>query len=415
MKDQLLNNIEDPAFWEDAFRNKQQSFLSAFGELQKEQNDSLLVQAWSERLKSKNSGTSKKQNFTWGSKREWQWVFGLSLASFIIAKFPEFFSLNEEEFYSRNWSILVFPFLIAYRWLQHKWKTRSMIPSFTILCLLALFINLFPTDINSDVEFLVLVHFPILLWLTWGYTFVDRRYQDEILGAKFIQHNGELLILGGLLFLLGLLFSGLTVALFDLIGLDITKIYIEWIAFFGMLSIPLVASLILEHNVKLVQRITHILAKIFTPLLTILLGVFLVSTFFQGVNPRFDRDFLILFNGILIGVLALTFFSWTTGGHSSFTVNLHLILVVLALLVNLFALYGITFRLQEEGLTPNRVAVLGSNILLFGHLLLIGRQLWDARLFSADASSKVTRSIISYLPVYGLWALLIMLLFPFIF
>ena len=48
-----------------------------------------------------------------------------------------------------------------------------------------------------------------------------------------------------------------------------------------------------------------------------------------------------------------------------------LVLLILSLVIDVLALSAIIYRLSEYGFTPNRTAVLGSNLLILVHLLLI--------------------------------------------
>jgi hypothetical protein len=87
----------------------------------------------------------------------------------------------------------------------------------------------------------------------------------------------------------------------------------------------------------------------------------------------------LIFNALLIGVMAIIFFSvaetsTTTKGRTEIFVLL--LLSIVTIIVNGIALSAILFRIAEWGVTPNRAAVLGSNFLILINLLLVTGQLY---------------------------------------
>ncbi|GAB1374555.1 hypothetical protein MASR1M46_14410 [Bacteroidales bacterium] len=56
-------------------------------------------------------------------------------------------------------------------------------------------------------------------------------------------------------------------------------------------------------------KVSPVIAKIFSPLVLIMLLVFLSAMAFSGKDPYNDREFLIIFNALLVGVMAIIFFS----------------------------------------------------------------------------------------------------------
>jgi hypothetical protein len=84
------------------------------------------------------------------------------------------------------------------------------------------------------------------------------------------------------------------------------------------------------------------------------------------------------------------------------------------LLIDLWALSAIVFRLASYGFTPNRVVVLGANAVILVHLVLVFR----AQLGFVRGTAGVERSLraaADYLPVYAAWALVVCFVLPFVF
>jgi len=84
------------------------------------------------------------------------------------------------------------------------------------------------------------------------------------------------------------------------------------------------------------------------------------------------------------------------------------------LIVNLIALSAIIYRLGEFGFTPNRTAVLGSNLLIFGHLTFIMLDLYRV-VRKGKEFKTVEVTIAKYLPIYAAWTIFVIFILPFLF
>jgi hypothetical protein len=148
-----------------------------------------------------------------------------------------------------------------------------------------------------------------------------------------------------------------------------------------------------------------------------MLVIYLVAMVYSGKDPYNDREFLLIFNGLLIGVMAIIFFSVAETSKSAKSqpeIWILLLLSLVTVLVNGIALSAIVFRISEWGITPNRAAVLGSNVLILMNLLLVTVQLF--KVVSKKATiSEVGKTISRYLPIYVVWTLVVIFLFPLIF
>ncbi|WP_332911524.1 hypothetical protein [Algoriphagus boritolerans] len=296
----------------------------------------------------------------------------------ILAKFPAIFSLNEEFFYPRNIGLIAFPFVAAYFARKNKLPFRSLVLPFGIILVAALYINLLPDNPESDTLFLACIHFPLLLWGILGFVFSDTKINNLPKRLDYLNFNGDAVIMGALLLLAGGFMSGITIGLFSLIGLQIEKFYFEYIVVFGLAAAPLVATHLTQTNPQLVNKVPPIIAKIFSPLVLVMLVIYLGAIVYAGKDPYNDREFLMIFNMLLIGVMALIFFSVAESSKeekSGIDIWILVLLSLVTILVNGIALSAIAFRISEWGITPNRLAVLGVNILMLIHLLLVARML----------------------------------------
>ena len=151
-------------------------------------------------------------------------------------------------------------------------------------------------------------------------------------------------------------------------------------------------------------------------LVLLTLAGFLVAFVSQGKDPFNDREFLILFNALLIGVLAIVFFSLTEASREDggrFRNGILLALSILTLVVNGIALSAILYRTMSMGVTPNRLAVTGANLLMFANMACIAYDLWAS--MRGEGRRSPDRSIAAFLPLYGAWTAIVVFVFPLVF
>jgi hypothetical protein len=411
MKEIILDNLNNPSELERLYRKNKSEFKAIFNDLYPEIQGNGLADFWHERLNFDSDFIS------WGTVNEWKFVIIAALLAGVLAKFPAFFSLNEEFFYPRNLGFIVFPFVIAYFARKNKISQIPLILTSVAILISALYINLLPDNPESDTLALACIHLPLMLWGLLGFIFSGAKATDLPKRLAYLNFNGDAVIMGAILLLSGLLMSGITVGLFGLIGLNIERFYFDYIAIFGLAAAPLVATHLTQTNPQLVNKVPPIIAKIFSPLVLIMLVIYLGAIVYAGKDPYNDREFLLLFNMLLIGVMGLIFFSVAESsgeGKSGSGTWVLVLLSIVTIIVNGIALSAIAFRISEWGITPNRLAVLGVNILMLIHLLMVSRKLVQT-VQKKTQLSEVGFTLVRYLPVYLLWTALVVFLFPLIF
>lgn len=412
MKKEILSHLDQAEELEKLYRKNKSEFKKAFLDIYPSiQNQSPISDFWKARLQ------TPSDSIQWGEKSDWIFLILVSLLAGLYAKLPAIFPIEEDFFYPKNLGLIVFPFVSAY----FAWKSKLSQKSILILALsfLAslLYINLLPDNESIDTLVLACIHLPILLWGLLGYAFGGENWKSSESRLGFLRFNGDAIIMGGLLVLSGGILSAITIGLFSLIGLRIEEFYMEYIAVFGLAAIPLIATHLTQTNPQLVNKVPPIIARIFSPLVLVMLLVYLGAIVYAGKDPYNDREFLLLFNLLLIGVMALIFFSIAENsqGKNQASQNWLLLLLALAtLLVNAVALSAIIFRINEWGFTPNRTAILGINILMMVHLIWVGKDLF-LTVRSRKSIDQVGQTISNFLPAYLVWAGFVTFLFPVVF
>ena len=191
----------------------------------------------------------------------------------------------------------------------------------------------------------------------------------------------------------------------------------EYIVLVGLVSAPIVGTFIARTFPFVVNKIAPLIASIFSPIVLITLIVYLVSIAVTGKDPYTNRDFLMVFNLMLLGVMAIIVFSVSespVNGKSRFSEFILFALSIVTMIIDLVALSAIVYRLAEFGFTPNRIAVLGSNVLIFVHLILIMLDLYRVNFKNKDIK-QLEFTITNYLPVYALWTVLVVFVIPVLF
>jgi hypothetical protein len=220
-----------------------------------------------------------------------------------------------------------------------------------------------------------------------------------------------------IILLAGGVFTILTINLFRLIDVQVEVFYFKNIGIWGLAAAPIVGTYLVQTNPQLVNKVSPVIAKVFTPLVLATLVIYLIAVIYTGKDPYNDREFLLIFNMLLIGVMAIIFFSIAETSKNSNNKISDLMLLALSavtIIINGIALSAIVFRISEWGITPNRLAVLGSNILILLNLLIVSYRLFKTMKDSSDIE-KVENSIASFLPIYTLWTILVTFIFPVIF
>jgi hypothetical protein len=416
MKEEIKNNLSHPKNLEKLYRDNKSEFKKAFDLLYPDIQDSTSAQIWHERL------NFEQKEISWGTKNELIFIIAISFVAGLIAKIPDFLGIDPEYFYPRNIAFVVFPMLSTY----FAWKQTLQMKKLIVISLLTLisviYINILPNNDKSDTLILASIHLPLFMWTILGYTFTGDKFKSLQKRVDFLRFNGDLIVITAVMFIAGALLSAVTIGLFELINLDIVEFYMPNIAVWGLAALPVIGAYLVQTNPQLVKNVSPVVAKVFTPLVLVMLIVYLIAIIYTGKDPYNDREFLLIFNILLIGVMAIIFFSIaenTNAENVKHTGNristlLLFLLSIVTIIINAIALSAIIFRISEWGITPNRLAVLGGNVLILINLMMVTHRLFKA-LKSSDKLMSVENSIASFLPIYSVWTIVVTFLFPVLF
>jgi len=354
------------------------------------------------------------------------WTQLLTLLVFILiagtlAKLPtwlvsEKYTLAYELLNLKNASLYVFPLGSLLLALRRKldWRLTAGILGFYALS--ALIINLYPYQGERITEVLTGIHFPLLAWLILGLAYVGKPWTSSSKRMEFIRFSGEAFIYGVLIFMGVIVLSGFVLLIFSSIGVDVSTFVSDYLLVYGGCAVVLLAIDQVERS-NFLGQFAPVLARIFSPLFLVALSIFLLVMVLSGENPLADRNYLIGFDAMLILVLALVVYGIsarpiTASWGISDWINLALIGVTLV--IDVAALWQILIRLGTMGITPNKMAALGENVLVLGNLIGLGYFL--IRILRKQGTfDHLEHFQTAYLTVYAGWLAIVAFGFPLFF
>ena len=162
----------------------------------------------------------------------------------------------------------------------------------------------------------------------------------------------------------------------------------------------------------MIENMAPVLTAMFTPLFTLLLVAFLATMALTGQTGA-KREVLIGFDLLLVVVWGLVLFSVASRrpGPPRPGDVLQLVLVAAAIAVDVVVLAAVVARVGEYGVSPNKVAALGENVILLVNLLGTGWLLVGfLRRRRPFVALEAWQS--RYLAVVGAWAAVVVLVLP---
>lgn len=349
------------------------------------------------------------------SRRDIMLVILFSLLAGTAAKIPTLFDINMESvFYFKNLSFYILPFIALFFMVKHDVSKKLMGYIAVIFVLTGTIINLYPSHSPGHTEILTAIHLPLMLWLVIGVAYMGEEWNTHKGRMNFIRFTGESVIYGSLV-MLGLMVLMMFIAtIFASISIDVESFFEDYLVFYGGCAAAMITVYLVETKRSIVENFAPVLAKIFSPLFLITMVTFLIVVVVTGNSPFVERDFLIGFDLMLVLVLGMVLYIISARSiYEKINIfdYLNVALIVVAVVVDGIALSAILFRLSEYGISPNKLAALGENILL---LVNLAGLLWlYIRYFMRKIEFKIIESWqTKYLTVYAVWMAVVVFLFP---
>lgn len=349
-------------------------------------------------------------------------VLVFSLIAGTMSKLPEFiygmkdYTIGYDLMIFKNITLYVLPLVALYLLLQHKSSRKMTMVLMGIFALTIVLINVYPFNGDRNTELLTGLHTPLLMWLIIGVAYLGDEWKISKRRMDFIRFTGEAFIYGVLIYSGLMVLIGFIFLIFSSINIDVSEFITKYLIVYGSYGTVLVTVYQVEKK-NLMENFAPILAKIFSPLFLIAMSVFLLTIVFTGRNPLVDRSYLIAFDAMLILVLALVLYVISARKEDEkigLFDYLSIGLITTALLIDGIALVEIILRLASMGITPNKMAALGENVLVF--INLGGLAYFYIKVIQKRVQFEILeRFQTRYLVIYAGWLAIVAFIFPILF
>lgn len=342
-----------------------------------------------------------------------------ALAGGAAIHLPRLFGTSPEDadaslFYLRNASLLVLPVLALFLGRRHRLPRRYALTIAALFVIAALGVNVYPWPSDSWTEALAVIHLPVALWFLIGVTYSGGDWRSNRSRMDFVRFTGESFIYYVLIALGGGVLVGLAALILDPLGTEAVEVGIKWVLMSGAAGAFVVVAWLAEAKQSVIENMAPVLTKIFTPLFALLLGGSAIAYAVSGLAGDFDRELLAVFDVLMVVVLGLVLYGLSAADTlrpPGLLERFQLVAVVSALILDLMVLGSMVLRVADFGLTPNRVAALGLNLVLLVNLVGTAWLLVKA-LRHHRTLERVERWQMRYLPVFGAWAAAVALVLP---
>ena len=349
-------------------------------------------------------------------RREFGAALLLAAAAGAIVAIPNVFDpIGDDAWYYRNAVVVILGLLAGYFAWKRALRGVRLLWLAAPFAVALVFANAYPYSFGgSDSGNLAFLHLPIALWVAVGAAYAGSRWRETGTRIAFVRFSGGWFVAYVLIALGGGALVGVTQGMFAAIDVDAEYFLFSWVVPSGAAGAVLITAWLVETWGKTIEQAAPMLARVFTPLVAAALLAFLAAMAWTGRGVGADRDVLIAFDLLLALVLGLLIYvvaSRDPNAPPSAFDWLAAALVVSALVVDAAALAGIASRISDFGFSPNKTAALGENLVILANLgwsaWLYGRFLLRRGSFRA-----LERWQTAYLPVYGAWAAVVVIVFP---
>ena len=341
-------------------------------------------------------------------------LFGASAAVTIqIARLAADFPDDEPNWFFRNLSLFVLPFLAGYFARRRELDVRGWLLTAAPFAVSALVINGYPWDVDSNTEMLAAAHLVVVLWFVVAFPYMGGTLASHERRMDFVRFTGEWFIYYVLIALGGAVLIGLMAAILEPAGVDVERV-IEWVLPSGAAGAVVVAAWLVESKQRVVENMAPVLTMLFTPLFAVMLAAATITYAATGLGDAFDRDLVSVFDALLVVVLALVLYGMSARDPSTspnWMDRIQLVAVASALVLDVMVLGSMIARIGDLGFTPNRTAALGLNLVL---LVNLAGAAWLSARFLTGRSRlhRLERWQTTYLPVFALWAAAVVVVLP---
>lgn len=172
---------------------------------------------------------------------------------------------------------------------------------------------------------------------------------------------------------------------------------------------------------KMKTNISIYLSRILMPFSLLFIFILLILLLMPDIRPYDNRVTFILYNIMLAVIVLNMFFVRADYKSSIFTKALYIVLPIVAILFDILVLTSSLYRLAEYGITPNKITLVGTNLVMLGNLVFI--TFFNIKsilnIFKNNEDIKDIKNItigdsksVLYIYVYAAWAFIVCFIMP---
>ncbi|QTM09515.1 hypothetical protein GQX60_11735 [Brachyspira hyodysenteriae] len=172
---------------------------------------------------------------------------------------------------------------------------------------------------------------------------------------------------------------------------------------------------------KMKTNISIYLSRILMPFSLLFIFILLILLLMPDIRPYDNRASFILYNIMLAIIVLNMFFIRIDYKSSIFTKAVYLILPIIAIIFDILVLTSSLYRLIEYGISPNKITLIGTNLVMLGNLIFITFFNIKSILIIFKKSDDIpnikeitigdTKSVF-YIYLYGIWAFIACFIIP---
>ncbi|WP_157150361.1 hypothetical protein [Brachyspira sp. SAP_772] len=172
---------------------------------------------------------------------------------------------------------------------------------------------------------------------------------------------------------------------------------------------------------KMKTNISIYLSRILMPFSLLFIFILLLLLLMPDIRPYDNRVTFVLYNIMLAVIVLNMFFVRADYKSSIFTKALYIVLPIVAILFDILVLTSSLYRLAEYGITPNKITLVGTNLVMLGNLVFI--TIFNIKsilnIFKNNEDIKDIKNItigdsksVFYIYIYAAWAFIVCFIMP---
>lgn len=429
---EILDAAHDPESMEDLYQksrqaNEEAEFRLDLQEVFEKDPENILFSAWSSRF-THLPLTKHKRTINWALAVILGAITGLIL--WMISD-PQFTFQNGMPYIVLLWApIATIPCIIFLTVVSKRNYLFAAISCIALILASVYVFMIYPGMSEVPAQhylILMLIQLPLLCWIGIGVSIMGFRSHDTDRFA-FLIKSIEVMITAGVYLIFGVAFGAITLGMFAALNITPSDSMTRLIAAGGFGLIPIMAvATIYDPMVppgeqdfsQGLSKFISTMVRLLLPLSLLVLVIYICVIPFNFMAPFENRNLLIIYNlmqfaiiGLLIGAtplkvddLSQKFQIWLRRGI--ITVS------ILALVISLYALSAVTYRTIMEGITLNRITIIGWNIINIA--ILFALLFTQPRKFVDDWYERIHRVFSKATIAYFFWSIFLIVILPLLF